>query len=282
MAETVASALRVARERLAAVGNPDAQADATWLMAHIVGEQTRSGLWLRAGECLPQADRDRFEELLAQRIAGEPLQYVLGNQRFMEHEFFVDARVLIPRPETEVLCERALARIPQGSAAQVLDVGTGSGALAVSIALARPAAIVTAVDISTDALAVAQENASRLGAFVYVVHSDLFAALSDQRFDVIVSNPPYIARDALTGLQAEVQREPRLALDGGPDGLAVYRRLAREGAPHLRSGGRILVEVGIGQAQAVAALFAAQIGPTEIAQDMQGTQRIVEAVYEGR
>lgn len=282
IAETVAFAMRAARGRLEAEGNPDAQADATWLMAHILGERTRSGLCLRTGERISQADQERFEALLARRIAGEPLQYVMGNQRFMGRDFVVDARVLIPRPETEMLCERALARIPLGDAAQVLDVGTGSGALAVSIALARPKACVTAVDISTDALAVAGENALRLGARVRFAHSDLFAALLGRRFDVIVSNPPYIARDALAGLQAEVQQEPRLALDGGPDGLDIYRRLAREGASRLRGGGRMLVEVGMGQAQAVAALFAAQIGPVDIARDMQGTQRIVEAVYEGR
>ncbi len=221
-----------------------------------------------------------FEEMLARRLSGEPVQYILGEQEFMGFTFFVDARVLIPRMDTEVLCERALAAIARDGSARVLDIGTGSGALAVSIARLRPNAAVTGVDISEDALELARRNARHTlvgDGQVRFLRSDCFSALAGERFDVIVSNPPYIRRAELAELPGDVRREPRLALDGGEDGLDFYRRIAREAPEYLAPGGRLLVEVGVGQAGAVAQMFAKTIGKAEIFEDLQGIQRVVQA-----
>ncbi len=257
----------------------EAEAQADWLLAYVC-TCGRADLRLRAGDALDEHRAAQYAALLARLMAGEPLQYLLGTQDFMGFEFAVDARVLIPRLDTEVLCGLALEHIPESSASNVLDVGTGSGALAVSIALLRPLAAVTALDISADALAVAQENARRHKAKVRFVQSDFFAKIPGECFEVIVSNPPYIERGALESLPANVRREPLLALDGGDDGLNAYRLLAREAAAHLLPGGRLLVEVGAGQAVAVAALFQSGIGPAETHCDLQGVRRIVSAVRE--
>jgi len=248
--------------RLEAAGldRREAQAQARWLLAH-AGENGRAA----------------YSLLLDRRVSGEPLQYIIGFQSFMGYEFAVDARVLIPRLDTEMLCFYALEMLPANSAVSVLDIGTGSGALAICIALGRPQAQVTALDISEDALAVARGNAERLGAQVRFVRSDYFVAVAGERFDLIVSNPPYVTREELTALPPDVQREPRLALDGGIDGLDAYRILAREAAAHLKPKGRLIVEVGASQAEAVAGLFAAHIGPADVLLDMQGVRRFVRA-----
>lgn len=278
--DSIVMALRAAQVCLADMGMADAHADATWLMAHVMGERTRAGLLQRGGEPLREAERETFDGLVARRMAGEPLQYIIGSQPFMGHDFLVDPRVLIPRPETEELCALALARIPLDAPARVLDMGTGSGALAVSVALARPRARVVAVDISTDALCVARENALRLHAErVRFVHSDLLAALTEETFDVILSNPPYIARHCLENLQTEVRCEPQSALDGGIDGLDFYRSLAQEAPLHLLPGGYLLVEIGFDQASAVSALFEGAIGPVAVHNDLQGLPRVVETQY---
>ncbi len=214
--------------------------------------------------------------MLARRAAGEPLQYILGEQDFFGLRFRVDGRVLIPRPETEILCEKALDFLRTRPGMKALDLCAGSGALAVTLALRCPDAEVWACDISPDALEVAGENARRFGAAVRFAQGDLFAPLSGERFDLIVSNPPYVARSDLDKLQPEVRREPVLALDGGPDGLDFYRRIAREAPPHLHEGGRILLEVGAGQAEAVASMLAARnFLPDEILRDLSGIPRVV-------
>lgn len=273
---TLREALRAGEERLARAQDADARPDATWMLCDVTG-LSRAQMLLAAGEALTPEQEARYEAMLTRREAGEPLQYVLGTQDFMGHTFRVDARVLIPRADTEALCEEAVARTRDGDA--VLDIGTGSGALAVSIALARPKAHVTAVDVSVDALCVARENARALGVDVRMAQSDLFAALPGERFDVIVSNPPYIETGELEGLQREVRREPRLALDGGADGLDFYRRIVRELPAHLMPGGTALFEVGYGQAPAVAALLKQTVGEPFVRRDLCGVERVVGAVY---
>ncbi|MCL2810522.1 MAG: peptide chain release factor N(5)-glutamine methyltransferase [Clostridia bacterium] len=249
-------------KRLQAAGldHREAQAQARWLLAH-VGEN----------------DHAVYSLLLDRRISGEPLQYITGVQSFMGYDFAVDARVLIPRLDTEMLCFYALEMLPSDANPSVLDVGTGSGALAISIALRRPQAQVTALDISQDALQVARGNAERLGAPVRFIHSDYFVGVAGEPFDLIVSNPPYVSMDELATLPADVQQEPRLALDGGNDGLDAYHILAREAAAHLNPGGQMIVEVGATQADTVAELFAAHIGSTDILLDLQGVRRFVRA-----
>lgn len=261
-----------ARARLEDTGAADAWLDAQWMLAHVTGVQ-RLLLLADLDEQVSGEDEVRFARLLSRRVSGEPLQYVLGEADFMGHTFAVDARVLIPRPDTETLCEAAIDRLPTGGS--LLDIGTGSGAIAVSVALARPHARVTASDISPDALAVAEANAARLGARVTFTRSDLLSALEGDAFDVIVSNPPYIPTGELAGLQQEVRREPVLALDGGEDGLSLYRRLLSQLPGRLYAGGALLLEVGDGQAAQVAALLFSHFRETTILRDLAGLERVV-------
>ncbi|WP_417109291.1 peptide chain release factor N(5)-glutamine methyltransferase, partial [Hominenteromicrobium sp.] len=214
-----------------------------------------------------------FDALLARREAGEPLQYVLGEASFLGRAFRVDPRVLIPRADTETLAEAMCACLTPGL--RVLDMGAGSGALAISAALACPQARVTGADISEDALAVARENGERLGARVEWVRSDLFSALEGRCFDMIVSNPPYIPTGELEGLQREVRREPVLALDGGEDGLACYRAIVRGLPGRLCPGGSLLLEVGDGQAARVRALLEKLFDSTAVLADLSGLDRVV-------
>ncbi len=265
-------ALRDAAVRLAASGASDAALDAEWLLADVLG-LPRLTMLLDADAKLSPDESARYGALLARRAAGDPLQYVLGEAHFMGRAFRVDARVLIPRGDTELLAEEAVRRLSPGR--RMLDIGTGSGALAITAALACPGAAVTAVDISADALAVARANGERLGAGVKWVQSDLFTALSGQIFDLIVSNPPYIQTADLPALQPEVRREPALALDGGTDGLAFYRRIVAGLPDHLAPGGALLLEVGDGQAGDVAGMLSAFFATISIARDLNHLDRVV-------
>ncbi|WP_242342097.1 peptide chain release factor N(5)-glutamine methyltransferase [Anaeromyxobacter terrae] len=192
----------------------------------------------------PLGDRELavYRDLVRRRGEGEPTAYLVGKKEFYGRPFAVDARVLVPRPETELLVEAALAALPPGG--RLLDLCTGSGAIAVSVALERPDAHVLATDASEDALAVARENAARLGAVVELAHGDLWAAVhGDARFEVIVSNPPYVPTGELPGLSREVRREPCIALDGGADGLAILRRIVAGAPARLVPGGTLLLEM---------------------------------------
>lgn len=265
--------------------------EARLLLAHVLG---RPVAWLLAhdDEAPGEAARKDFLALAARREAGEPLAYLLGWREFYGREFAVSPAVLIPRPETELLVELALAelrnlqKIPAGdlrnkqsagagSTPKILDLGTGSGCLAVTLALECPQAQVTAVDASLEALAVAQDNARRLGVQVRFVCSDWFAALEDERFDLIVGNPPYIAAaDPHLG-QGDLRHEPRSALASGEDGLAAITRIIRETPAHLQPGGHLWLEHGFDQAAAVRALLTAA-GFDAIAQhrDLAGIVRV--------
>jgi release factor glutamine methyltransferase len=229
----------------------------------------------------PRAAADRYRALLARRIDGEPLAYVLGTQPFGPHSFVVTPATLIPRPETWTLVEHALATLPT-TPPRILDLGTGSGCIAISLALARPDATVVAVDASTDALAVARENAARLGAGERILWcaGDWYDALvgappgAGAPFDLIVANPPYVAvddphLDALT-------REPVLALVSGPQGLDALRILVAGARARLTPGGRLAVEHGHDQRRALTGLFE-QAGFTSIVtlEDAAGVDRVV-------
>lgn len=273
---TIRQAIALGTQTLAAV--PDPEHDAVALLADATGE-TPLHLRLRAQECLAPEQEERFCALLLLRAQREPLQYLVGSQCFYGLDFAVDARVLIPRPETETLCELALACMRRYRAPRVLDVCTGSGAIAVTLGHECPGALVTATELSAGALALATENALRNGVTVRFFHGDLLAPVRGEPFDVIVSNPPYIPSADCDVLQPEVRREPRLALDGGADGLAFFRRLAQDAPACLAEGACLLVEVGDGQAPRVAALFAKSAAYTEITIhcDLFGMQRFVTA-----
>lgn len=271
-------ALFEATERLRIANATDAALDAQLLLAHVCGE-SRLTLLLTLDDLMRDAETEAFQKLLTLRESGLPLQYVLGEAHFMGHRFSVDGRVLIPRWDTEVLCEAAISRVSATAHTQnsmrVLDIGTGSGALAVSIALACPMAQVFAVDISEDALTVARYNATQLGATVTFIQSDLYTSLTGQRFDVIVSNPPYISTQALSTLQQEVKQEPLLALDGGADGLSHIRRIVTNLSSHLQPGGSLLLEVGDGQSDQVAAMIHGLFTSIQILRDLNHLARVV-------
>ena len=269
---TVLDALRAAEARLRAV--PEARLDAEYLLAHVLGVPRMNMLVDKRRE-LTDAQIRTYEALLLRREGREPLQYILGSQSFMGFSFKTDSRALIPRFDTEALCEEALRFVRPGD--RVLDLCTGSGALAIAIQKLRPAARVTASDISPDALALARENAQALGAQVRFAQGDLFSPLSGEQFHVIVSNPPYIPEGLRGTLQAEVEREPALALFAGGDGLDFYRRIALEAPAHLFPRGRLCLEVGDGEARAVAALLKDGFEQIAILNDLSGLPRVVSA-----
>lgn len=195
-----------------------------------------------------------YRALIQRRLAGEPTQYLLGRKEFYGRQFSVDPRVLIPRSETELLVEAVLRALPKDQPARVLDLCTGSGCIAISIAAEREQTSVWATDLSSDALAVARANAEALGvdARVTFFQGDLFEPVpAGATFDVIVSNPPYIATGELAGLQREVQKEPKLALDGGPDGLVLLGKIVVQAKSRLKAGGLLALELGDEQGAAV-------------------------------
>ncbi len=280
---TLAGLLREGRVLLTEAGIDNAENEVVWLAERALG-MTRLTLGLEgAGEVRPDRRR-RLMELLARRAAREPLQYILGSQEFCGLEFEVGPHVLIPRPETELLVEHCLACVRSVPRPLIVDVGTGSGCIAVALALALPAATLYAADLSPAALEVARRNAVRHGVAerITFLAGDLFEPLRGRglegRLAALVSNPPYIPEGDLAGLQPEVGLyEPRLALAGGEDGLEVFRRLLREAAEFLAPEGRLLLEVGQGQAEPVEriALEQGNYNPTGRTRDAAGIERVV-------
>jgi release factor glutamine methyltransferase len=273
--DSIESAVR----RLSHAGVESARLDAELLMAHASGA-TRAEVLAGRDAPSPQAAA-RFEQCVARRAAREPFAYIVGHREFYALDLIVDRNVLIPRPETETLVEAALAFIEDAPDARVLDLGTGSGCLAVAIAANAPRARIVATDVSAAALEVARANATRLNLITRVdfVCGDLFEAVNRARFDLVVSNPPYVEDGA--ALAPEISDfEPPLALYAGPDGLAFYRRIGASIHDHLEPGGMLMVEVGAGQAEAVAALCreAGAIN-VELKRDLAGAARVVQARF---
>ncbi|NLE69156.1 MAG: peptide chain release factor N(5)-glutamine methyltransferase [Clostridiales bacterium] len=270
---TIRQALDQAARLLTAAGVDSPRHDAGLLLSDLVGMPP---LQLTTVPEAPVAEAALalFFERVRRRAAREPLQHILGQAPFMGHLFEVSPEVLIPRFDTEVLAERAIARVQPGQLA--LDLCCGSGCLAISLKLARPEALVYAGDLSPAAVALSARNARRLGADVDIRQGDLFAPFAGLRFDLILSNPPYIKTGDLEGLQREVQQEPALALDGGPDGLMVYRRILMEAAHYLNPGGCLLLELGDGQAVEVGPLVPPGFSAPVIHQDLAGGDRVLE------
>jgi len=256
-AATVAGLLSDASARIAAalgLDKREARLEARVLAAFAWNV---SPAWLIAHDtdALGETQTAQFETLLTRRLAGEPVAYLTGTREFYGRPFQVSPDVLIPRPDTELLVELALARIPPDQAMDVLDLGTGSGCIAVTLALERPLARVTAVDRSSAALAIAQHNAKMLNARVEFLTSDWFDALAGRRFDLIVGNPPYIAAADPHLARGDVRFEPLSALAAGQDGLDDLRRLTTTACAHLKPGGMLLLEHGYDQSDAVQGLL---------------------------
>ena len=251
---TIRSAFDTARNALRAAGVADSRIEAEVLTRFALGwERDRflAEVYAGAGETrLSPPASERLRALVSRRLGGEPLAYIVGTREFYGLTLRVDKRVLIPRQETELLVEIALemldgARRTKAARPLVLDVGTGSGAAALAIAAHARAARVVAVDVSGDALALARRNAETLGLAnrVAFVRCDMLTAIRARAADLIVSNPPYIPSGDMAGLQAEIRREPPIALDGGADGLDAFRRLARQSARTLAPGGALVAEL---------------------------------------
>jgi release factor glutamine methyltransferase len=273
---TLGEVLRLSTAHLERNGSPTARLDAELLLGHAL-ELGRVELYTGFERPLSEAELAACRELIARRAKREPVAYILGRWGFRGLDLDVDPRVLVPRPETELVVGRCLELVAGAAAPAMLDVGTGSGAIALALASELPEARVTACDVSEDALAVARANGERLGIDVEWVASDLFAGLGERRFDLVVSNPPYVAEGELAGLAPEVRDwEPRGATVAGRTGLEVIARLAAEARVALEPGGAVVLEVGAGQAGAAERLLD-EAGITDIGceRDHAGIERIV-------
>jgi release factor glutamine methyltransferase len=238
------------------VRSATAQLDAELLLAFVTA-RSRSSLRAFPERAIAATEAQRFAALVARRATGEPLAYLTGAREFFSLELGVAPDVLVPRPETELLVETVLALTAlQRRAPAVLDLGTGSGAIALALKQSRRDAVVTAVDSSAAALAVARGNGVRLGLDVRWLESDWFAALGSERFDIVASNPPYVRSADVAG---DLVHEPRQALDGGADGLGAYRAILGAAPAHLAAGGAVVLEHGYDQ-RAVLAALAVQLG----------------------
>lgn len=279
---TARAVLLEAIRRLEEVGVPTARQDAEWLLADLLGIR-RWALYLEPERPLPAQLLDRLAGLLARRSRGEPVQHLLGWEEFLGLTLRVNPGVLIPRPETELLVTWALEilRRSEGSCPRAVDLGTGSGAIACVLACELSDVTVVGVDVSRAALAVAAENVRTLGLErrVRLVQGDLFGPLKHVSADLVIANPPYIPSGDLDTLPVAVRKyEPRLALDGGPDGMAFHRRIVEAAPSYLRAGGWLLMECGDRQAGAIAEqLAAAGLGAIEVRRDLQGRNRMVGA-----
>ncbi len=278
MSRSIADALREATLLLREAGVPEARREAGSLLAFVIGRD-RTFLISHAQDPVDDRELVRFREAVARRTIGEPLQYITGVQDFFGREFRVTPDVLIPRPETELLVEAALEVIAGESAPTICDVGTGSGCIAVTLLCERTDARAIAVDVSEAALAVAAENAQRHGVTERIEFevSDCFSELEPRKFDLAVSNPPYVSAGALPGLQREVRdHEPLIALSPGADGLSVIRRLLHEGPAFLKESGHLIMEIGFDQGEQVQELVDLDVWRLrEIRSDLQGIPRIV-------
>jgi release factor glutamine methyltransferase len=279
--------LKIAEARLTEAGCDEARLDAEALLCFLL-RLDRGALFMRWSDTLGDKGCEAYFGLVDERAGRKPLQYITGERDFMGVRLAADRRALIPRRETEALAEAATEHMRAGRQPvggwRALDLCTGGGALAISICAANASVRMTASDISGDALALARENAAsnRLQGRIKFVRSDMFdglrAGLGSAGFDLIVSNPPYIRSGDIQGLQPEISlHEPALALDGGEDGLDAYRRIAGRAHAYLRKKGRVFLEIGHDQAEAVTELLLREgsYGPPTVTKDLGGNDRVV-------
>jgi release factor glutamine methyltransferase len=274
---TVRALLAWGEERLQLSSNaPSPAKDTEWLLRHVLGRE-KAWLLTHGDDEVEDESAQQYATLIKRRATGEPMQYIIGECEFFGMPFRVTPDVLIPRPETEHLVEKVVELAIGFSAPRVIDVGTGSGAIAIAIAKQLPQAQVTATDLSEGAIEVARENAARNGASVRFLSGDLLAPVAEEKFEIIASNPPYVPSEEKALLAVEVRdHEPEMALYGGADGLGIYRRLIPAAFAQLTDGGWLLLEMGFGQAERVKDLMEqAGFREIEIVTDLQGIERIL-------
>lgn len=279
---TIGRVVRWATDDFRAKGIESPRLEAELLLAYVLGVD-RMRILLDQDRPLTPDELARFREVIKRRRAREPVAYIRGEREFYGRVFRVDRRVLIPRPDTEILVETALRRTQHiAMSGRMLDLCTGSGCVATTFALERPTWQVTGTDISEGAIEVARDNAHRLGAIWNVrwLVGDLFEPIGDERFDLVTANPPYIPASEAPQLSPDIrEHEPHLALFGGDDGLSISARIIREAPRHLRKRGVLAMEVGAGQADEVASLFEkAGFVEVEKARDYGGHERVVSGI----
>lgn len=275
---TVLEVLNAASGYLEKHGVESPRLNAEHLLAHVLGKKKRLDLYLEFDRPLSDAERAPLRELIRERGTGKPLQHLLGSAEFFGRTFKSDSRALIPRPETEQLVELILTRKPFRN---ILDCGAGSGVIAITLALEIPEAQVTAVDLSPDALELAQDNAKILASpeRIQFLEADLLPA-NEEQFDLIAANLPYIASAEMPALQREVHFDPKSALDGGENGLHFIEQLITRATARLRPGGVVALEIGHDQSAQVSALFQSNnYRDIEVHPDYQGVKRFVLAAY---
>ena len=275
---SIAEAILQGANKLRKAGVPEARREAGSLLAFLL-DKDRTFILSHAHDPISGEQETLFEEFLDARAQGEPAQYITGRQDFYGLEFEVTPAVLIPRPETELLIEAAIKLIGAEETVSFCDLGTGSGCIAITLLAQLPSAHALAIDVSAAALEIAKRNAARhrVTDRIEFVLSDCFASVPQKTFDLIVSNPPYVAEDAVATLQREVRDfEPRVALTAGFDGLDVIRRLVTDAQKYLRPRGYLVFEIGFDQHEAVGTLLDAQVWElVDIHQDLQGIPRTV-------
>ncbi|MDO0822004.1 peptide chain release factor N(5)-glutamine methyltransferase [Desulfosporosinus nitroreducens] len=260
----------------------NARFDADLLLAEVL-KVTRDRLYLDWDRNLSEQENEQFRAFIQRRASNVPLQYILKRQEFMGLSFYVDERVLIPRADSEILVEKWLDivrqenDIGQDRLIKVADLCTGSGALAISIAHYYPVAEVVGIDLSLDALEVARQNAERLGAIVQWRQGDFVDSIRGECWDYIITNPPYVSTEDYRQCAPEIFHEPAMAFLGGSDGLDFYRRLAEEIRPLLKPQGKVLMEIGWDQAEAVCSLFHLKGFKTQVFPDLAGRDRVILA-----
>lgn len=274
---TIGSILQWTKQYFSDKGVESPRLDAEVLLSHILGKD-RLYLYVNFDQPLQSDELAAYREAVKKRVQRQPVAYIIGQKEFMGLDFIVSPAVLIPRPDTEILVEAILAKIQELPNLSILDLGTGSGAIIISLLAKVTSACGTAVDISREALKIAAVNAEKNSVYsrLTLLAGDLYGPVGDQVYDVIVSNPPYIPNADIAGLEQEVQREPAQALAGGHDGLDFYRRIVDSADKHLKSGGLLAFEVGINQAEAVADLGnKAGLMAEGIIKDYGGIDRVV-------
>jgi release factor glutamine methyltransferase len=270
--------LRLSAERLREAEVDTPRLDAEVLLAHVLGVE-RIDLILDKGITLSDEQAERFSSLIEERIKRKPVSQIIHAKEFWSKRLYIDERVLTPRPETEGIVERATTLFPKEAEINILDLGTGSGCIAAALADEFPRARITATDISLDAIEVARKNLEFAGDRITLLHGDLFSVF-ENRFDLVVSNPPYIPDGELETLPPEVKNyEPAGALAGGPDGLAILSQIAKDAPQYLKSGGWIVLEMGHDQSERMKVILENTAAYTNIMidKDLAGIERIISA-----